>query len=91
MSDREISTYLKWKDLCDQLKTESKASKDVKEASREEDRGLIAAALIFLNSNDPISDWKKMCKILRGERVKEASQDGIRGLIAALLLISGEK
>ena len=91
MSDREISTYLKWKDLCDQLKTESKVSKDGKEASREEDRGLIAAALLFLNSNDKISAWKKMCTILREERVKEASQDGTRGLIAALLLLSGEK
>jgi len=82
MADREISIFLKWRELCELLKKDG-----AKEARREEDRGIIAAILAFLGSTSDIPSWGTMCKILREERVKEASQEGTRGIIAAILLL----
>ncbi|MFQ6124984.1 MAG: hypothetical protein ACE5R6_10340 [Candidatus Heimdallarchaeota archaeon] len=89
MSDRpEISSFMKWKEICEFLKQEAK---DTKEVRREETRGLIAAILGLLGSTSDIATWKAMCDLLRKEGGKEASQEEERGLIAAILLLAAKK
>jgi len=86
MSERpEISVFMKWRDLCERLKKESK------EAGRDEDRGLIAAVLTLLDSPPDLLPWRAMCDLLKKEGGKEASPDGIRGQIAALLLLAAQR
>ena len=86
MSDRpEISIFMRWREICDQLKKEGK------EASREEDRGIIAAILAFIESSPNILPWRAMCDLLKKAGGKEASQEGGRGIIAAMLLLAAQK
>jgi len=86
MSDRpEILVFMKWRDLCEQLKKEGK------EAGRDEDRGLIAAILTFLGSTTDLLSWRAMCDLLKKEGGKEASPDGVRGQIAAMLLLAAQR
>ncbi len=89
MSDRpEISSFMKWKEICDLLKLEAKNTKEVR---REETRGLIAAILALLGTSSAITTWKAMCDLLKKEGGKEANQDEERGLIAAILLLAARK
>ena len=86
MSDRpEISVFMKWRDLCEQLKKEGK------EAGRDEDRGLIAAILTFAESSSDLLPWRAMCDLLKKEGGKEAGPDGVRGQIAAMLLLAAQR
>ncbi|MFX0207831.1 MAG: hypothetical protein ACFFDT_17715 [Candidatus Hodarchaeota archaeon] len=89
MSDRpEISSFMRWKEICDLLKQDAK---DTREVRREETRGLIAAILALLGSSSDITTWKAMCDLLKKEGGKEASQVDERGLIAAILLLVARK
>jgi len=86
MADRpEISVFMRWRDLCELLKKEGK------EAGREEDRGLIAAILTFLDTAHDVLPWRAMCDLLKKAGGKEASQEGQRGIIAAMLLLAAQK
>jgi len=85
MSDRpEISIFMKWRELCDQLKKEGK------EASREEDRGIIAAILAFIDSSPDLLPWRAMCDLLKKAGGKEASQEDLRGILQIYITLMEE-